>query len=95
MIEYQPIFLSVGAALMYSLLWYSRQVVDPSVPTPVYDIWKLGATLVTGAAIGAVAIISGVDVTQASIEAQLLSYGFVIAAVEQVGKAFYRKIINV
>ena len=93
MIEYQPIFVSVGAALLYSLLWYSRQVVDPSIPTPQYDIWKLGATLVTGAAIGVVTVFSGVDVTQAGIEAQLLSYGFVIAVVEQVGKAFYRKVI--
>ena len=95
MIEFQPIFLSVGAALLYSLLWYARQVVDPTVQTPVYDFYKLGATLIVGAGVGIVALASGVDISQTGIEAQLAAYGFVIAAVEQVGRAFYRKIINV
>lgn len=80
---------------MYSLIWYCRQVIDPSVPTPTYDLWKLGATLVTGMVIGIVSIASGIEITQTAIEVQLLSYGFIIAAVEQVGKAFYRKIQNV
>ena len=88
--DYNTILVSVGASVLYSLLWYSRQVVDPTKPTPAYDFWKLGATIVVGAVVGIIAIISGVEVTQVGIESQLLAYGFVIAVIEQVGKAFYR-----
>ena len=90
MIEFQPVIVAVAAALLYSLLWFSRQVVDPTKETPKFDPWKMGATLVIGACIGLVSVISGIEITQAGIEAQLTSYGFLIAAVEQVGKALYR-----
>ena len=88
----QPIILAVIGALIYSLLWYSRQVVDPTKETPEFEPWKLVSTLVVGACIGLVSVLSGVDITQAGIEAQLASYGFLVAVVEQVGKAVYRKI---
>jgi hypothetical protein len=90
MIEFQPIFISVGAALIYSLLWYSRKVIDPTKPTPSYDLWQLGATLLIGGGIGVVSIISGVDLTQIGVETQLAAYGGIIAVVEQVGKALFR-----
>ena len=86
----QPIILAVIGALIYSLLWYSRQVVDPTKETPKFEPWKLVSTLVVGACIGLVSVLSGIDITQAGIEAQLASYGFLVAAVEQVGKALYR-----
>lgn len=86
----QPIILAVIGALIYSLLWYSRQVVDPTKETPEFKPWKLVSTLVVGACIGLVSVLSGIDITQAGIEAQLTSYGFLVAAVEQVGKALYR-----
>ncbi len=86
----QPILIAVGGALIYSLLWYSRQVIDPTKETPKFDPWKMGATLVIGACIGLVSVITGIEISQAGIEAQLTSYGFLIAAVEQVGKALYR-----
>ena len=86
----QPILIAVGGSLIYSLLWYSRQVIDPTKETPDFKPWKLVSTLVVGACIGLVSVISGVDITQAGIEAQLTSYGFLVAVVEQVGKALYR-----
>ena len=86
----QPILIAVGGSLIYSLLWYSRQVVDPTKETPEFEPWKLVSTLVVGACIGLVSVLSGIDITQAGIEAQLASYGFLVAAVEQVGKALYR-----
>jgi len=86
----QPILIAVGGSLIYSLLWYSRQVIDPTKETPKFEPWKLVSTLVVGACIGLVSVLSGIDITQAGIEAQLVSYGFLVAAVEQVGKALYR-----
>ena len=88
----QPILIAVGGSLIYSLLWYSRQVIDPTKETPEFNPWKMGATLVVGACIGLVSVLSGIDITQAGIEAQLASYGFLVAAVEQVGKAVYRNL---
>jgi len=88
--ELQPVAAAVVAALLYSLLWFSRQVVDPTVETPKYDPWKLISTLVLGACIGLASAFSGIEVSQASVEVQLTSYGFLVAVIEQVGKAVYR-----
>ena len=95
MIEFQPVIVAVAAALLYSLLWFSRQVVDPTKETPEFDPWKMGATLVIGACIGLVSVITGIEITQAGIEAQLTSYGFLVAVVEQVGRAIYRNLTQV
>lgn len=95
MIEFQPVIVAVAAALLYSLLWFSRQVVDPTKETPKFDPWKMGATLVIGACIGLVSVITGIEITQAGIEAQLTSYGFLVAVVEQVGRAIYRNLTQV
>ena len=95
MIEFQSVIVAVAAALLYSLLWFSRQVVDPTKETPQFDPWKMGATLVIGACIGLVSVISGIEITQAGIEAQLTSYGFLVAVVEQVGRAIYRNLTQV
>ena len=95
MIEFQQVIVAVAAALLYSLLWFSRQVVDPTKETPKFDPWKMGATLVIGACIGLVSVISGIEITQAGIEAQLTSYGFLVAVVEQVGRAIYRNLTQV
>ncbi len=95
MIEFQSVIVAVAAALLYSLLWFSRQVVDPTKETPKFDPWKMGATLVVGACIGLVSVISGIEISQAGIEAQLTSYGFLVAVVEQVGKAIYRNLTQV
>lgn len=95
MIEFQSVIVAVAAALLYSLLWFSRQVVDPTKETPQFDPWKMGATLVIGACIGLVSVISGIEISQAGIEAQLTSYGFLVAVVEQVGRAIYRNLTQV
>ena len=89
--DISPIFISIAAAAVYSLLWYGRQVIDPTKPTPEYDPFQLVATLIVGAGVGVASLVSGVEITQAGLDAQLLSYGFLIAVVEQVGKALYRK----
>jgi uncharacterized membrane protein YfcA len=95
LIEFQPVIVAVAAALLYSLLWFSRQVVDPTKETPKFDPWKMGATLVVGACIGLVSVITGIEISQAGIEAQLTSYGFLVAVVEQVGRAIYRNLTQV
>ena len=88
----QPILIAVGGSLIYSLLWYSRQVIDPTKETPEFNPWKMGATLVVGAFIGLGSVMGGIEISQTSIETQLAAYGFVIAVVEQVGKAIYRNL---
>lgn len=90
--DFSPILISIAAAIIYSLLWYGRQVIDPTKPTPDrYDPFQLVATMIVGAGVGVASLVSGVEITQAGLDAQLLSYGFLIAVVEQVGKALYRK----
>lgn len=89
--DISPIFISLTSAVIYSLLWYGRQVIDPTKPTPEYDPFQLVATLIVGAGVGVASLVSGTEITQAGLDAQLLSYGFLIAVVEQVGKGVYRK----
>lgn len=88
--DFQPIFISIASAVIYSLIWYCRTVIDPTKPTPEYDFWQLGATILVGAFVGALSVFSGVEITQGGLETQLAAYGFIIAAVEQVGKALVR-----
>jgi hypothetical protein len=91
--DISPIFISLTAAILYSLLWYGRQVIDPTKPTPEYDPFQLVATMIVGAGVGVASLVSGIEITQASLDAQLLSYGFLIAVIEQVGKGVYRKFL--
>lgn len=91
--DISPILISLTAATLYSLLWYGRQVIDPTKPTPEYDPFQLVATLIVGAGVGVASLVSGIEITQAGLDAQLLSYGFLIAVIEQVGKGVYRKFL--
>lgn len=91
--DISPILISLTAAILYSLLWYGRQVIDPTKPTPEYDPFQLVATLIVGAGVGVASLVSGIEITQAGLDAQLLSYGFLIAVIEQVGKGVYRKFL--
>jgi len=90
--DFSIIFVSVGSSLIYSLIWFFRSVIDPSKPTQFidFDPWQLAATLLVGAGVGIVSVVSGFELTQVSLEGQLLAYGFVIAAVQQFGSAAYR-----
>ncbi|MCK9592336.1 MAG: hypothetical protein M0Q91_10060 [Methanoregula sp.] len=90
----EPIITAVGAAVLYSLLWYCRKVIDPTKPTPQYNVWELGSTVTVGIVIGIISVLSGLELTQVGLETQLIAYGFIIAAVEQVGRAIYRNFIQ-
>jgi len=95
--ELDPILVSTLAAVIYSLIWFFRSVIDPDKPTVLKDFsgWKLAGTIVVGAGIGIITTLSGDTISQIGVESQLLAYGFVIAAADQFGSALYRKITNV
>lgn len=90
MIEIQPIIVAILSAGVYSILWYSRQVIDPTQETPQFQPRKFISTLIVGTGIGIFSVIAGLPVDQMGIESQLAAYSLVIVAVEQLGKPVWR-----
>ena len=87
-----PVFQAGLGAAAYSLVWYSREVMDPSKETPEFEPFKLLATVIIGAIIGALAVLSGVEMTQELVLEQIAVYGFLVYVVEQLGKSLWRQI---
>jgi len=89
--ELNEIILPLASALLYSLIWFCKSVIDPQNPTKLRDfkIVRLISTLIVGLGVAIVMILSGFTLSQENMETQLFAYSFVIAAVEQVGTAIY------
>lgn len=87
--EFQSLVTAIFAAVLYSLIWWAAKNVDPTKPSPAFDFFSLGATVLIGAFVGAFAIISGSPLSQMSIETQLAANGAVIAIIEKVLKTLY------
>lgn len=88
--EFQPLITAIFAAVLYSLIWWAAKNVDPTKPSPAFDFFSLGATVVIGAFVGAYATLAGSPLSQLSLETQLAANGAVIAIIEKVLKTLYR-----
>ena len=89
-VEFQPLITAIFAAVLYSLIWWAAKNVDPTKPSPAFDFFSLGATVLIGAFVGAYATLAGSPLTQMSIETQLAANGAVIAVIEKILKTMYR-----
>ena len=89
-VEFQPLITAIFAAVLYSLIWWAAKNVDPTKPSPAFDFFSLGATVLIGAFVGAYATLAGSPLTQMSIETQLAANGAVIAVIEKLLKTMYR-----
>jgi hypothetical protein len=85
MIEWQPILLAMVSGAFYSLYWYLNKVADPTSPTKIenIDVFAIIATISTGAIVGVYTVLSGGELTQVSIEIQLMSYVAITAVIER------------
>ena len=89
-VEFQPLVTAIFAAVLYSVIWWAAKNVDPTKPTPAFDYFSLGSTVLIGAFVGAYATLAGSPLTQMSIETQLAANGAVIAVIEKLLKTMYR-----
>ena len=88
--EFEPLVTAIFAAVLYSLIWWAAKNADPTKPSPEFDWFSLGATVVIGAFVGAAAILSGSPLSQLGIETQLAASGAIIAVIEKILKTLYR-----
>lgn len=79
------------AGIVYGLLWYSRQRSKDKARNDgafeSFNPYKLGSTVVIGAAIGASVSASGAPIDQASFEQQIVAYTGAISLTEAVLKS--------
>lgn len=90
LVEFQPLITAIFAAVLYSLIWWAAKNVDPTKPTPSFDYFSLGSTVLIGAFVGAYATLAGSPLTQMSIETQLAANGAVIAVIQKILTTLYR-----
>lgn len=93
-VEFQPLITAIFAAILYSLIWWAAKNVDPTKPSPVFDWFSLGSTVLIGAFVGAYATLAGSPLSQMGLETQLAANGAVIAIIEKVLKTLYRWLEN-
>lgn len=86
----EPILTAVFAAILYSLIWWAAKNIDPTKPSPSFDFYSLGATIVIGVFVGAYSSFAGSPLTQMGIETQLAANGAIIAVIEKVLKTVFR-----
>ena len=94
MIDFEPILIACITGALYSVIWWSTKRIDPTKPDFSFDPIQLVATVIIGAFVGVMAAYSGSEITQMSIETQLVAYGSVIAVLERILKTVYNYLEN-
>ena len=94
MIDFEPILIACFTGALYSVIWWSTKRIDPTKPDFSFDPIQLVATVIIGAFVGVMAAYSGSEITQMSIETQLVAYGSVIAVLERILKTLYNYLEN-
>ena len=94
MIDFEPILIACLTGALYSVIWWSTKRIDPTKPDFSFDPIQLVATVIIGAFVGVMAAYSGSEITQMSIETQLVAYGSVIAVLERILKTVYNYLEN-
>jgi di/tricarboxylate transporter len=94
MIEIEPIIVACFTGALYSIIWWSTKRIDPTKPDVSFDPIPLVATVIIGAFVGVMAAYSGSEITQMSVETQLVAYGSVIAVLERILKTLYNYLEN-
>jgi hypothetical protein len=91
MIEIEPVLVAILSGVGYSLYWYLNKVLDPTKPDTweTLDPYPLFATGLTGAIVGGYMALTGGELTQVSIEVQLMSYVAITAIIEKTVKTLW------
>jgi len=81
------ILIAIVAAAIFASAGYLK-----SSGTEDFDATKFSATVLVGAIVGAIMYLTGSPVTEASVIEQLAAYAGIVAVVENVLKAFLRRL---
>jgi hypothetical protein len=77
------LYAAVGSAAV-AYYWFVNNQIDPTKPTsPGYRLKKVLPTIIVGAAIGALSVITGIEpLTESNIAVQMVSYGLITSLVD-------------
>jgi len=73
-------------SVIYTIIGYAKSVDEEFNPT------KAVSTIILGLIIGTILTITGSPVTQASVAAQLVTYGGLLYVIENILKAIWRRL---
>lgn len=93
MIDFTVLLYGAFAGAVFAGVVFLKQKTGDN--PEAFQIEKALPTICLGAVIGAVASLSGIPVTEASVAAQLVAYGFGTVIFENIGKAVYRTAVRI
>lgn len=80
---------AVVSSVIYSLMFYIKK--NSSKQPEEYDFKKLGATVLVGVGVGISFVISGIEITQANFQEQIVGMAGTVAIVEAGLKIVWRR----
>ena len=86
-----PLLIAIFSAVVYSLSMYVKKHLNSENPQS-FDVAKFITTVIWGAIVGAALQLSGVPISEQSVEQQFMAYAGLIAITENVVKAIIRAI---
>ena len=87
--DWGSLAVAIFSAIVYSLTMYVKKHLNSENPQS-FDAAKFIATIVWGAIVGTVLQMSGVPITEQSVEEQFAAYTGLIALTENIVKAVIR-----
>ena len=93
-IELATVAQTVGAAVVYSLLFYLKKKAGDTNGDVSFDYYKIGATIVVGAFVGVSYALAGSPLDSEALTTQLVAMGGTVALVEGVLKTVYRAVVK-
>ena len=83
------LLIAIVSAMVYSLSMYVKKHLNSENPQS-FDVAKFVTTVIWGAIVGTALQLSGVPITEQSVEQQFVAYAGLIAITENVVKAIIR-----
>ena len=88
-VEFGSVLVAVFSAIVYSLTMFVKKNLNKDNPEE-FDVAKFITTVIWGAIVGTALQLSGVPITEQSVEQQFVAYAGLIAITENVVKAIIR-----
>jgi len=83
------LLIAIVSAMVYSLSMYVKKHLNSENPQS-FDVAKFVTTVIWGAIVGTALQLSGVPITEQSVEQQFVAYAGLVAITENVVKAIIR-----
>ena len=87
--DFTAVGIAVISAVVYALIFFAKARENAPDPKPPFDTYKVLATIAVAIAVGFIAGMTGVPLTEADLLTQLGAYAGYIAMLETLLKALF------